>query len=237
MARSGRSPSKREQKGGNTVMTIGRPRVFATVVVTALVFVFAAGALDFQEFFIFLVCPLGGVLFLLYAPQYARVTRIGTDASFALATWGMVYLVFSIIPPCNLTFGVLPAVITTVVLGSAARRKIVLLAPLTALACAWLIYAGAVWALGHFGVDSDGIGSFLIPIVLWNVLMYAALEWDARVPLLHDRRRSAGHCVACGYDLEGIEADAPCPECGAIRRGLLEAPRSARAAGRGSAPP
>ena len=201
-------------------MTIGRPRVFATVAVAALVFVFAARGPYSEYFFIFFACPLGGVLFLLYAPQYAKFTRMDTESSFALTTWGVGYLCFSIIPPCNLTFGVLPAVITTIVLGSAVQRKIVLFVPLTALVCAWLISAGVEWTLSQFGMYSDGIVAILIPIVLWNVLMYAALELDARVPLLHDRRRSAGLCIACGYDLEGIDANAPCPECGA-RRGLL----------------
>jgi hypothetical protein len=63
----------------------------------------------------------------------------------------------------------------------------------------------------------------LIP--LWpgfalNTLFYAALAWGLwQVPIAIRRRcrRKAGRCDLCGYDLQGIAAGSPCPECGTGR--------------------
>ncbi len=42
----------------------------------------------------------------------------------------------------------------------------------------------------------------------WSVLLYG-------VPLVQrEIRRRKGHCVKCGYDRQGLDADARCPECG-----------------------
>jgi len=52
-----------------------------------------------------------------------------------------------------------------------------------------------------------------------NTVFYGSLWW---LLLLAPRRvrqylrRRASKCIKCKYDLTGIEADQPCPECGRV---------------------
>jgi hypothetical protein len=56
----------------------------------------------------------------------------------------------------------------------------------------------------------------LFAVPLWVpavfALLLAASAW--RLDTLARRRTRAGHCPSCGYDLTGLIAPAPCPECG-----------------------
>jgi hypothetical protein len=64
------------------------------------------------------------------------------------------------------------------------------------------------------------IGLPLFP--LWpgfalNTIFYAALAWILwQIPLAlrRHRRRRAGRCTRCNYDLKGLPPGSPCPECG-----------------------
>ncbi len=50
-----------------------------------------------------------------------------------------------------------------------------------------------------------------------NTIFYALIAWGLwQVPLAirRRRRRRKGFCVRCGYDLKGLTAGVPCPECG-----------------------
>ena len=69
-----------------------------------------------------------------------------------------------------------------------------------------------------------GLADFALPLLpLWpgfliNTLFYALLLFGAwRLPGVLRRavRRRRGRCVGCGYDRQGLDTDAPCPECGA----------------------
>jgi hypothetical protein len=72
---------------------------------------------------------------------------------------------------------------------------------------------------GRFGYQRE-VAFPLLP--LWpgfalNTLFYAVLTWCVwQIPLAlrRRRRRRAGLCTRCGYDLKGIGAAMPCPECG-----------------------
>lgn len=54
-----------------------------------------------------------------------------------------------------------------------------------------------------------------------NTLFYATL-FAIPAPLVlwltRRRRRRLGHCTNCNYNLTGLAIDAPCPECGTLRR-------------------
>ena len=99
----------------------------------------------------------------------------------------------------------------------------------------WEGWTGTIQS-GKAGVDNAW--NFAVPIgrssyyglslpiaPLWfgfalNTICFAALAWGVwRGPsvIRRHRRRRAGWCVGCGYDLKGLAAGAVCPECG---RGL-----------------
>lgn len=51
--------------------------------------------------------------------------------------------------------------------------------------------------------------------LFWSVcLSVMPLGWAAWRSVARRRRRSRGLCVACGFDLRGLEQGRPCPECG-----------------------
>ncbi len=71
------------------------------------------------------------------------------------------------------------------------------------------------WALGWLPLYPIWPGFAL------NTLFYSLLAWRLWYLLLAARRwrqRRPGCCVRCGYDLTGIAAEPPCPECGTLHR-------------------
>jgi hypothetical protein len=80
------------------------------------------------------------------------------------------------------------------------------------LACALAVAIWVVWAmlaLDH-GVFPASFFTALVALALVVQAVAATValtRWRAQV-------RKLGHCVACGYDLAGLAAGAPCPECG-----------------------
>jgi predicted RNA-binding Zn-ribbon protein involved in translation (DUF1610 family) len=61
-----------------------------------------------------------------------------------------------------------------------------------------------------------------LPLTLVMLVMYLWLGWR------RDARRRRGLCEACGYDLRGASrTDAPCPECGTIRKAATAGAASA----------
>ncbi len=62
-------------------------------------------------------------------------------------------------------------------------------------------------------------GERRLTIPLWIpatlTLLTTAAAW--RLDTLARRRARAGHCPSCGYNLTGLIAPAPCPECGTTR--------------------
>jgi len=85
-------------------------------------------------------------------------------------------------------------------------------------------YYGVAWVKG--GVYPTGAFQRFAPVPLtplWGGLAGDAVIWGAAwwvgiagvgAGRAWWRRRKAGTCGACGYDLRGLPAGAPCPECG-----------------------
>jgi hypothetical protein len=84
--------------------------------------------------------------------------------------------------------------------------------------------AKAVAVSGN-GMLISGGAEFSASLPLWIPPLLtgipAALLWRGRLRL--SRRRRAGACLRCGYDLRGLPADdengqTACPECGRVER-------------------
>lgn len=63
-----------------------------------------------------------------------------------------------------------------------------------------------------------------------NTAFFSTLWWlvvFGPSAIRHTLRRRAGKCVKCKYDLAGIDADQPCPECGRVEAAGLVAPAPA----------
>jgi hypothetical protein len=71
---------------------------------------------------------------------------------------------------------------------------------------------GFVWARDYYGPASLAIGVPLWLIVLVATPLPAGWAWQARRRLVASRRRAAGLCPICGYDLRATAGR--CPECG-----------------------
>ena len=91
---------------------------------------------------------------------------------------------------------------------------------------------------------TSGACRVLLPLrPLWpgfaiNTLFYAASAWLVWriVPLTKRwRRRRAGRCTNCGYDLRGIAAGSICPECGVQSGAAKRRPPSGQGEARGPA--
>ncbi|MGH7132664.1 MAG: hypothetical protein ACREJO_12030 [Phycisphaerales bacterium] len=62
---------------------------------------------------------------------------------------------------------------------------------------------------------------FLWPFALASLLGGGWLVWSGRRAR---RRAMTGLCLKCGYDLAGLAAGAPCPECGGGKGAAVTAP-------------
>jgi hypothetical protein len=70
---------------------------------------------------------------------------------------------------------------------------------------------GVRWVMDEKGGRSDGVSfPFWFPCVLF--LVYPMIAF-IRGPYRRHRRRKKGHCLQCGYNLEG-NVSGVCPECG-----------------------
>lgn len=59
------------------------------------------------------------------------------------------------------------------------------------------------------------VGFGFVPSVLISIAATAAAIWLYCHLLNHHWWRKPGHCVACGYDLQGSVSES-CPECGEV---------------------
>lgn len=69
------------------------------------------------------------------------------------------------------------------------------------------------WPLRAFKVA--GLVAVLF-VILWGVWPLAK-----KLGLVKGRRPDSGTCPTCGYDLTGVAAGSPCPECGASRQDAI----------------
>jgi len=65
-------------------------------------------------------------------------------------------------------------------------------------------------------------GARLLPLMVLSSILPALWLW--RLIRARRRARMVGHCPACGYDLRA--SPERCPECGAIRREVVQIPHS-----------
>jgi len=74
--------------------------------------------------------------------------------------------------------------------------------------------------------NKPAMGHFLPTLPLWPGLAADAAVFGGAwmgllllpAPVRRALRRRRGRCVACKYDLRGLPADTPCPECGTARQ-------------------
>ena len=74
---------------------------------------------------------------------------------------------------------------------------------------------GQAWTAGLFAwerINGFGIRSDALLVALWApaLLLTTGGAWLWR----RGRRRTPGLCPSCGYDVPGLPAGTPCPECG-----------------------
>jgi hypothetical protein len=78
-----------------------------------------------------------------------------------------------------------------------------------------------IWWFEHGGIMGTGyaVAPLWVPMLLSAVV--AGLMWYLSV------RTRPGQCPACGYNLQGLPATQPCPECGRARNAARRTPRPA----------
>jgi hypothetical protein len=74
--------------------------------------------------------------------------------------------------------------------------------------CWWFDAGSFGWRVGRW---------WSVPLWMPLVAMSALTLWLWRRDARHARRVLTGRCEHCRYDLAGLNADAPCPECGRSR--------------------
>lgn len=80
------------------------------------------------------------------------------------------------------------------------------------------LLAAGVWAAwGELRLYVYSAETSLMMFLPLFLLLPAALVLGSEV--MAERRAAAGRCKACGYDLTGLAADLPCPECGKAKAG------------------
>lgn len=69
---------------------------------------------------------------------------------------------------------------------------------------------------GHYHREP---GAWEVGLPLWVLIALASAATAVLLGriLRESRRRRTGSCAACGYRLDGLGPDAPCPECGKPR--------------------
>jgi hypothetical protein len=69
---------------------------------------------------------------------------------------------------------------------------------------------------GFAGQAVAGLRAFHVWVPLWIPLVLAAAMCVLGVRSRRRSRRGTSPCPSCGYDLSGLPASSPCPECAAI---------------------
>lgn len=79
------------------------------------------------------------------------------------------------------------------------------------------------WGVGnHYRGTTSQYEYVRVPLWPFALLLcIAACVLLASASGIRLRRVSSGRCVWCGYNLGGLDADAKCPECGGMRKGVV----------------